>query len=167
MPEAVPATSLCLQNNPLLGIITPILFILLLLFFKGYLAHRFQCMALHHAVSCLLFFFFNLFLFKTTQTYFIYLFLAALGLRSSVRGISPVAASGGHSSSRCVGLSLSRPLPLRSTGSRRAGSVAVAHGLSFRGMWDPPRPGLEPVSPALAGRLLTTAPPGKPLLPPF
>ena len=30
-------------------------------------------------------------------------------------------------------------------------------------MWDPPRPGLEPVSPALAGGLSTTAPPGKPL----
>ena len=30
------------------------------------------------------------------------------------------------------------------------------------GMWDPPRPGLKPVSPALAGRLSTTAPPGKP-----
>ena len=33
----------------------------------------------------------------------------------------------------------------------------------LRGMWDLPRPGLEPVSPALAGRLSTTAPPGKPL----
>ena len=32
----------------------------------------------------------------------------------------------------------------------------------LRGMWDLPRPGLEPVSPALAGRLSTTAPPGKP-----
>ena len=32
----------------------------------------------------------------------------------------------------------------------------------LRGMRDPPRPGLEPVSPALAGRLSTTAPPGKP-----
>ena len=30
------------------------------------------------------------------------------------------------------------------------------------GMWDLPRPGLEPVSPALAGRPSTTAPPGKP-----
>ena len=30
-------------------------------------------------------------------------------------------------------------------------------------MWDLPRPGLEPLSPALAGRLSTTAPPGKPL----
>ena len=33
-----------------------------------------------------------------------------------------------------------------------------------RGMWDLPRPGLEPVSPALAGRLSTTAPPGKPAI---
>ena len=33
---------------------------------------------------------------------------------------------------------------------------------SLRGMWDPPRLGREPVSPALAGRLSTTAPPGKP-----
>ena len=33
----------------------------------------------------------------------------------------------------------------------------------LRGMWDPPRPGPEPVSPASAGRLSTTAPPGKPL----
>ena len=32
----------------------------------------------------------------------------------------------------------------------------------LRGMWDLPRPGLEPVFPALAGRLSTTAPPGKP-----
>ena len=32
----------------------------------------------------------------------------------------------------------------------------------LRGMWDLPRPGLEPVSPALADRLSTTAPPGKP-----
>ena len=28
-------------------------------------------------------------------------------------------------------------------------------------MYDPPRPGLEPVSPALAGGFLTTVPPGK------
>ena len=48
----------------------------------------------------------------------------------SVRGLSLVAASGGHSSSRCAGLSLSRPLLLRSTGSRRAGSAIVAHGPS-------------------------------------
>ena len=45
-------------------------------------------------------------------------------------GLSLVAASGGHSSSRCAGLSLSQPLLLRNTGSRRAGSVIVAHGPS-------------------------------------
>ena len=48
----------------------------------------------------------------------------------SVRGLSLVVASGGHSSSRCAGLSLSQPLLLRSTRSRRAGSVVVAHGPS-------------------------------------
>ena len=48
----------------------------------------------------------------------------------SVRGLSLVAASRDHSSSRCAGLSLSRPLLSRSTGSRRAGSVVVAHGPS-------------------------------------
>ena len=48
----------------------------------------------------------------------------------SVRGLSPVVASRGHSSSRCAGLSPSRPLLLRSTGSRRAGSAVVAHGPS-------------------------------------
>ena len=47
-----------------------------------------------------------------------------------MQGLSLVAASGGHSSSRCAGLSLLQPLLLRSTSSRRAGSVVVAHGPS-------------------------------------
>ena len=34
----------------------------------------------------------------------------------------------------------------------------------LRGMWDLPGPGIETVSPALAGRLSTTAPPGKSLM---
>ena len=55
--------------------------------------------------------------------------MAVLGLRFCVRA-SLVAASGGHSSSRCAGLSLSRSLLLRSTGSRRTGSAIVAHGPS-------------------------------------
>ena len=59
---------------------------------------------------------------------FIYLWLCWVFV--SVRGLSLVAASGGHSSSWCAGLSLSRPLLLRSPGSRRAGSVIVAHGPS-------------------------------------
>ena len=80
-----------------------------------------------------------------------------------MRGLSLVAASGGHTSSRRAGLSPPRPHLLRSTGSRGTGSVTVAHGPRLLcGMWDLPRPGLEPVSPALAGRLSTTAPPGKP-----
>ena len=59
---------------------------------------------------------------------FIYLWLCWVFV--SVLGPSLVAASGGHSSSRCAGLSPSRPLLLRSTGSRCAGSVGVAHGPS-------------------------------------
>ena len=51
-----------------------------------------------------------------------------------------------------------------------AASLVAEHRLSncgsraqlLRGMWDLPRLGLEPVSPALAGRFSTTAPPGKP-----
>ena len=56
-----------------------------------------------------------------------------------------------------------------------AASPVVEHGLQTHrlsncgsraqllwGMWDLPRPGLEPASPALAGRLSTTVPPGKP-----
>ena len=54
---------------------------------------------------------------------------------------------------------------LSSCGSRalesRLGSCG-ARALLLRSMWDPPRPGLEPVSPALAGGFLTTASPGKP-----
>ena len=69
------------------------------------------------------FFFFNKFIYL-----FIYLWLCLVFV--SVQGLSLAGASGGHSSSRCAGLSLSRPLLLRSTGSRRAGSVVVAHGPS-------------------------------------
>ena len=62
------------------------------------------------------------------RSLFIYLWLCWVFV--SVRGLPLVVASGGHSSSRCAGLSLPRPLLLRSTGSRRAGSVIVAHGPS-------------------------------------
>ena len=77
-------------------------------------------------------FLFFVFLFYFILFYFIYLFIyfwLCWGF-VSVRGLSLVAASGDHSSSRCAGLSLSRPLLLRSTDSRRAGLVAVAHGPS-------------------------------------
>ena len=73
-----------------------------------------------------------LFFFFLTLGLFIYLFiyLWLCWVFVSVRGLSLVGASGGHSSSRCAGLSLSRPLLLWSTSSRRAGSVVVAHGPS-------------------------------------
>ena len=58
------------------------------------------------------------------------LFLWLCWVFFSVQGLSLVVASGGHSSSRCTGLSLLRPLLLQSTGSRRADSVIVAHGPS-------------------------------------
>ena len=74
--------------------------------------------------------FFSLF-FKFLFIYlFIYIYFWLCWVFVSMQGLSLVAASGGHSSSRCAGFSLSRPLLLRSTGSRRAGSVVVAHGPS-------------------------------------
>ena len=63
---------------------------------------------------------------------------------------------------RCTGFSLQWPLPLQSTGSRRPGfSSCGARAQLLRGMWDLPAPGLQPVSPALAGGFFTTVPPGK------
>ena len=89
--------------------------------------------------------------------------------------LSLVAASGGYSSLRCTGFSLRWFLLLQSTGSSLAGfssygTRALERRLSscgartslLRGMWELPNPGLEPMSPALAGGFLTTAPPGKP-----
>ena len=75
-----------------------------------------------------LFFHMGLFIYLFLNLFIIYLFMSVLVV--SARGLPLVAASGGRSSSRCVGLSLSWPLLLRSTGSRRAGSVIVAHGPS-------------------------------------
>ena len=97
----------------------------------------------------------------------IYLFLAALGLHC------------GAWASHCGGFSCCGAWVLGTWASvvvtRRlsnCGSRALEHRLSscgtraylLRGMWDLSGPGLEPVSPALAGRFLTTAPPGKPCL---
>ena len=76
------------------------------------------------SLCCFLFVLF----FKFIYLLFIYFWLCWVFV--SVRGLSPVAASGGHSSSRCMGLSLLQCLLLRSTGSRRTGSVVVAHGPS-------------------------------------
>ena len=48
----------------------------------------------------------------------------------SVRGLFSSCGKRGPLFITCAGFSLSRPLLLRSTGSRRAGSVVVAHGPS-------------------------------------
>ena len=93
---------------------------------------------------------------------FIYLFLAVLGLRFCSRAFSSCGERGP------LFIAVRRPLTI-------AASRVVEHRLQtrrlsscgswaqlLRGMWDLPRPGLEPVSPALAGGFSTTAPPGKP-----
>ena len=72
----------------------------------------------------------TLFPYTTLFRSFLFIYFWLCWVLVAVRGLSLVAASGGHSSLRCAGLSLSRPLLLRSTGSRHAGSVVVAHGLS-------------------------------------
>ena len=88
--------------------------------------------------------------------------MAVLGLRFCARAFSRCGKWGPLFIAVRGPLTIAASL-VGSIGSRRAGSVIVAHGpMLLRGMWDPPRPGLEPALPALAGRLSTTAPPGKP-----
>ena len=86
---------------------------------------RIKCCPPEKGFKSVAFFFKQIFIFIYL---FIYFWLCWVFV--SVLGLSPIAASGGHSSSRCAGLSPPRPLPLWSTGSRRAGSAAVAHGPS-------------------------------------
>ena len=118
------------------------------------------------AVSIIKCFFNGLFYFIIFLIIFKNLFLFIFWLRwvfVAARGLSLVVVSQGYSSSRCVGFSLRWLLLLRGMGSRRAGfSSCGSRAQLLRGMWDLPGPGLEPVSLALAGRFLTTAPAGKP-----
>ena len=95
---------------------------------------------------------------------FIYLFIYfwLCWVFVSVRGLSLVAASGGHSSSQCAGLTVAASLVAEHRLQMRRLSSCGSRAQLLRGMWDLPRPGLEPVSPALAGRFSTTAPLGKP-----
>ena len=91
---------------------------------------------------------------------FIYLWLRWVFI--AVHRPSLVAVNGGHSSLQCMGPPLRWPPLPWSTGSRHMGfSSCGTQAQPLRGMWDPPGPGLEPVSPALAGGLPTTVPPGK------
>ena len=98
-----------------------------------------------------------------------YVCMALLGLHFCARAFSSCGKRGPlfigcgvHSSSRCAGLSLSRPLIAEHRLQTRRLSNCGSRAELLRGMWDLPRPGLEPAFLALAGRLSTTAPPGKP-----
>ena len=93
--------------------------------------------------------------------------MAELGLRFCVRAFSSCGKWGP--------LFIAVHGPLTITASLVAEHRLQMHRLSscgsraqpLRGMWDLPKPGLEPVSPALAGGFSTTAPPGKPYSDPF
>ena len=120
-----------------------------------------------HAVSTSYFLFF-LFLFfynffKNLFIYlFIYLFLAVLGLRFCARAFSSCGEWGPLFIAARGPLTVAAsPIAEHKLQMRRLSSCGPRAQL-LRGMWDPPRPGFEPVSPALAGRFSTTAPPGKP-----
>ena len=100
---------------------------------------------------------------------FIYLSLAALGLGRCTQ-LAFVAASSSCSPVAMRGL-LTAMAPLAGE-HRLLGAQAsrdAAHGFSscgsqaqwIHGMRNLPEPGIEPMSPALAGRFLTTGPPGK------
>ena len=98
----------------------------------------------------------------TLKLLFIYLFLAVLGLPFCARAFSICGKR------RPLLIAVRGPLTIVASlvaehrlQTRRL-STCGSRAQPLRGMWDPPRPGLEPVSPALAGRFSTTAPPGKP-----
>ena len=93
---------------------------------------------------------------------FIHLFLAVFGLCCCLRAFSSLGEQGLLSS--CGGqASHSRGFSCREAWALRCpGSVAVAQGV-VQGMWNVPRPEIQPASPAspVAGRSPTTGPPGK------
>ena len=93
---------------------------------------------------------------------FISLFLAALGLHHCVWAFSAVCGEWGLLCSCSTGFLLSSfsycvALALWRTSFSSCGTQAYSSG-----MWSLPRPGIEPVSPALQGRFITTVPAGKP-----
>ena len=88
---------------------------------------------------------------------FIYLFMGVLGLRFCARAFSSCGKRGP------LFIAVRGPLTVAASlvAERRLSNYGSRAQL-LCGMWDLPRPGLEPVSPALAGRFSTTAPPAKP-----
>ena len=85
-----------------------------------------------------------------------------MGLRFCARAFSSCGKRGPLFIAVCGPLTIAAsPVTEHRLQTRRLSSCG-SRAYSLHGMWDPPRPGLEPVSPALAGRFSTTAPPGKP-----
>ena len=99
-----------------------------------------------------------------------YVCMAVLGLRFCARAFSSCGKRGPLFIAVWGPLFIAVRGPLTIAASLVAEHRLQTHRLSncgsraelLRGMWDLPRPGLEPASPALAGRFSTTAPPGKP-----
>ena len=95
---------------------------------------------------------------------FIYLFLAVLSLLFCARAFSSCGERGPLFIVVRGPLTIVASLVAEHRLQTRRLSSFGSRAQLFRGMWDLPRPGLEPVSPALAGRFSTTVPPGKPIL---
>ena len=88
--------------------------------------------------------------------------MAVLGLRFCARAFSSCSERGPLSIAVRGPLTVAAsPVAEHRLQTRRLSNCGSRAQL-LHGMWDLPGPGLEPVSPALAGRFLTTAPPGKP-----
>ena len=88
--------------------------------------------------------------------------MAVLGLRFCARAFSSCGNRGPLFIAARGPLTIAASLVAEHRLQTRRLSNCGSRAQLLRGMWDPPRPGLKPVSPALAGRFSTTAPPGKP-----
>ena len=93
---------------------------------------------------------------------FIYLFMAVLGLCFCARAFSSCGKWGPLFIAVHGTLTIAASLVAEHRLQTRRLSSCGSRAQSLRGMWDPPRAGPEPMSPSLAGRFSTTAPPGKP-----
>ena len=89
--------------------------------------------------------------------------MAVLGLRFCARAFSSCSKQGPLFIAVCGPLTIAASLVVEHRLQTRRLSSCGSRAYLLRGMWNLPRPGLEPASPALAGRFSTTAPPGKPL----
>ena len=88
--------------------------------------------------------------------------MAVLGLRFCARAFSSCGKRGPLFIAVRGPLTSAASLVAEHTLQTRRLSNCGSRAQLLRGMWDPPRPGLEPMSPSLAGRFSTAAPPGKP-----